>query len=146
MPVFLYPFINRPSLHFLGTNCLRDYINAPGQTVSSDLMEPSAGSGVTTNAVVNSFYNDYQTFEVDPRISYPSYVSLDEFLDIDLLRALDHPMVAKINQHIAAEKGDYFRNLYRLDSETPYAPGVREVWLTRIDREAPPEYLDLMSI
>lgn len=96
-------------------------------------------------ATANAFANDYQTFEVDPGISYPCFRSFDEFLDVDWLRSLDGPITERIVQEIQTEKGDYFRNLYRLSSDTPYQPGVREVWLSRTDSTAPSEYLDMVD-
>ena len=93
----------------------------------------------------NAFCNDYQTFPVDPRISYPSYRALDDLIDVDWLGALDDQLTATIQRYIDTEKGAYFRNLYRLRSDTPYEPGVREIWLSRTNEDAPWQYLDLVD-
>jgi hypothetical protein len=93
----------------------------------------------------NAFCNDYQTFPVDGRISYPSYRSLDDLIDVERLRRLDEPVTATVRKYIEAEKGAYFRNLYRLSSDTPYEPGVREVWLSKTDESAPWQYLDMVD-
>ena len=93
----------------------------------------------------NAFCNDYQTFPVDPRISYPCYRSLDSVIDVDRLRALDRELTATIRRYIDTETGAYFRNLYRLSSDTPYEPGVREIWLTKTPADAPWQYLDMVD-
>jgi hypothetical protein len=93
----------------------------------------------------NAFCNDYQTFPVDARITYPSYRSLDDLIDVDRLRSLNDSLTATIQRYIDAEKGAYFRNLYRLSSDTPYEPGVREVWLSKTSDEAPWQYLDMVD-
>ena len=74
---------------------------------------------------------------------YPSYKSLDEFIDLDALRALDPFLIERIEHHIAAEKDDFFLNQHRLDASTPYQPGVREIWLSRTLPGTPYDYLDL---
>jgi hypothetical protein len=74
---------------------------------------------------------------------YPSYKSLDEFIDIEALRSLDAFLTERIESHIAAEKDAFFLNEHRLDEATPYQPGVREIWLTRTLPGTPYDYLDL---
>ena len=74
---------------------------------------------------------------------YPSYKSLDEFIDIDALRSLDGFLTERIERHIAAEQDSFFLNEHRLDDATPYRPGVREIWLTRTRPGTPYDYLDL---
>ena len=93
----------------------------------------------------NAFVNDYEILECDRRISYPSYRSFDEFIDIERLRALDEYLIEKINNRINSAQEDYFVNLYRLDRTSPYQPGVREIWLSRTSTEAPSEYLDMVD-
>ena len=74
---------------------------------------------------------------------YPSYKSLDDFIDLEALRSLDAFLTERIESHIAAEKDAYFLNEHRLDEATPYQPGVREIWLTRTLPGTPYDYLDL---
>ena len=81
--------------------------------------------------------------EVDPRITYPCYKSLDEFVDVDRLRSLDGYIAERIRRHIAARQDSYFLNQHRLDARAPYAPGVREIWLTRTRPGTHYDYLDL---
>jgi hypothetical protein len=81
--------------------------------------------------------------EVDPRITYPCYKSLDEFVDVERLRSLDGYIAERIRRHIATRQDDHFLNQHRLDARTPHAPGVREIWLTRTLPGTPYNYLDL---
>lgn len=41
------------------------------------------------------------TYKVDPEIKYPSYKSMDEFIDVELLKALDAPITQYIKSYIA---------------------------------------------
>jgi hypothetical protein len=97
------------------------------------------------SAAHNLFENDFRQAEVDSRIKYPCYKSLDVFIDVARLRSLDSYLTEKINRHIEKQREDYFLNLYRLDAETPYQPGVREIWLSRTRAGLPPDYLDLVD-
>jgi hypothetical protein len=81
--------------------------------------------------------------EVDSRIIYPCYKPLDDFIDVERLKALDGYVAEGIRRHIGRRKEDYFLNLHRLDSSTPETPGSREVWLTRTKPGIPYSYLDL---
>jgi hypothetical protein len=91
----------------------------------------------------NAFINDFKQAKVDPRITYPCYKSFDEFIDVERLRSLDGYITERIQEHIKAEKGDFFLNIHRLDPDSPYQPGVREIWLTRTKPDTPYDYLDL---
>jgi hypothetical protein len=84
-----------------------------------------------------------ERFEVDPQITYPSYKSFDEFIDVERLRSLDAYIADGIKRHIQTQKEDYFINYYRLDDSLPYQPGVREIWLSRTKPGTPYDYLDL---
>lgn len=80
---------------------------------------------------------------IDAQIVYPSYKSFDEFVDVAALQRLDGYITERINAHIKTEKDDFFLNLYRLDENSPYQPGVREIWLARTKPDVPYDYLDL---
>ncbi len=69
--------------------------------------------------------------KTDSRIEYPSYKSLDEFIDVERLRSLDDYLTERIRQRIASKNEEYFLNAYRLDAKSPHQPGAREVWLSR---------------
>jgi len=90
----------------------------------------------------NAFVNDYQKFPVDSRITYPVYKSLDRYIDVDRLRSLNDDLENRIREFIAENSGDFFVNLYRWDEQTPYAPGVREIWLSRPRSGLDDTYLD----
>ena len=81
--------------------------------------------------------------EVDPRITYPCYKPLDEFLDVERLKSLDGYLAEGIRRHIGRRREDYFLNLHRLDAAAPETPGSREVWLTRTKAGVPYNYFDL---
>jgi hypothetical protein len=98
-----------------------------------------------TATAQNLFENDFKQAAVDGRIKYPCYKSLDEFIDVARLRSLDSYLIEKINRHIKTRREDYFLNLYRLSAETPYQPGVREIWLSRTKADLPLDYLDLVD-
>ena len=93
----------------------------------------------------NLFENDFKQAVVDSGITYPCYKSFDEFIDVKRLSSLDLYITEKINSHIKTQREDYFLNLYRLSAETPYQPGVREIWLSRTKADLPPDYLDLVD-
>jgi hypothetical protein len=76
-------------------------------------------------------------------ISYPSYKSFDDFIDVDRLKSLDQYLTEKLYEHIRTGSTDLFLNEHRLDPATPYEPGAREVWLTRTKAGTPYDYLDL---
>jgi hypothetical protein len=81
--------------------------------------------------------------EVDSRIKYPSYKSLDEFIDLKALKNLDAYLSGKLRRRLATRTDDLFVNEHRLNADTPYQPGTREVWLTRTLPGTPYDYLDL---
>lgn len=92
---------------------------------------------------VASSENGAAKSNIDTRITYPCYKSLDEFVDVARLRSLDAYITERIQDHIRAEKDDFFLNMHRLDDAMPYQPGVREIWLTRTKPDTPYNYLDL---
>jgi hypothetical protein len=96
-------------------------------------------------AFENLFENDFKQAAVDAGIIYPCYKSFDEFIDVNRLISLDSYITEKINSHIKTQQEDYFLNLYRLSAETPYQPGVREIWLSRTKAELPLDYLDMVD-
>ncbi len=77
------------------------------------------------------------------RAQYPSYVSLDEFIDLERLRSLDAYLRDRIARRILTDADDFFVNQHCLDKTAPYRPGVREVWLTRTAPGTPYDYLNI---
>jgi hypothetical protein len=100
---------------------------------------------MATGRAKNAFYNDYQTFDVDERIVYPSYKSFDPFIDLDQLQGLDDFLTERITDDLNSAAASYFCNLHRLDKDTPYQPGVREIWLARTKSGVPAEYSDFVD-
>jgi hypothetical protein len=91
----------------------------------------------------NAFINDFKKGKVDFRITYPCYKSFDKFIDVEHLRSLDGYIAERIKRHSKAEKDSYFLNLHRLDEQTSYQTGIREIWLTCTKPGVPYDYLDL---
>jgi hypothetical protein len=97
-----------------------------------------------TLTVENVFGENAETGAVDEIIKYPCYKSVDEYIDVDRLRKLDGYLTERINRRIRKRaKEDFFLNLYRLEKDSPYQPGVREIWLSRVKTGKAYDYLDL---
>jgi hypothetical protein len=80
---------------------------------------------------------------VDPRIKYPCYKSLDEFIDVGRLKSLDSYIMERVRRHIEAQTDSFFLNAHRLDAKSPHQPGAREIWLAKTRPGVPYNYLDL---
>jgi hypothetical protein len=76
-------------------------------------------------------------------VHYPSYVDLDPFIDTAALRALDGFIAGRIRTHIESGQDSFFLNQHRLEQGSPYRPGVREIWLSKLIEGVPYDYLDL---
>ncbi|HEY0429993.1 MAG TPA: hypothetical protein VGC76_19570 [Pyrinomonadaceae bacterium] len=90
-----------------------------------------------------SLAEDTLVFEAfDSRITYPSYKSLDEFIDVERLRALDGYITQRLKRRLAAQ-GDYkfYTGPYKLDNSIPDRPGSRMIYLAY--SEKPDSYFDL---
>jgi len=74
---------------------------------------------------------------------YPSYVSIDEFADVEALRSLNSYITQRLKRHILQDQDPLFLNQHRLEIDSPYQPGVREVWLRRTVPGTPYDYLDV---
>ncbi|HEX6123998.1 MAG TPA: hypothetical protein VFZ23_01370 [Pyrinomonadaceae bacterium] len=74
---------------------------------------------------------------------HPSFISFDEFIDVDRLRSLDAYLTRRIRRHIADNADDFFVNQHVLEAAAPYRPGVREIWLKRTLHGIPYDYLDI---
>ena len=80
---------------------------------------------------------------VDAGISYPSFMPLDDFIDVERLRSLHDLLTERIKEHMVGASLDYFVNEHRLHPNEPYRPGTREIWLSRTLPGTPYNYLDL---
>jgi hypothetical protein len=76
-------------------------------------------------------------------ILYPSYRSFDDFIDVEHLRSLNSYITNKIKLRLRQTEDSYFLNQHRLNNDSPYIPGVREIWLSRTRADVPYKYLDL---
>jgi hypothetical protein len=79
---------------------------------------------------------------VDSRITYPSYKSFDEFIDIERLRSLDGYLTQKIKRRLSAQEDlKFYTGPYKLDGAVPDRPGSRMIYLAY--SEKPDSYFDL---
>jgi hypothetical protein len=88
---------------------------------------------------------EVQTIErapVDPRIKYPCYKSLDEFIDVERLKSLDGYITDRIQRHLRAESDiKFYTGPYRLRGSAPDRPGSRMIYLAQ--SRLPDSYFDL---
>ena len=79
---------------------------------------------------------------VDPRVSYPSYKSMDEFIDVGRLRSLDSYIRNKIKRRML-ESNDpkFYTGPYTLNEEKAGRPGSRMIYLA--ESKEPDSYFDL---
>ena len=89
------------------------------------------------------FATGKQTYNDAGAELYPSYVSMDEFVDVEALRSLDSYIAQRVKSHILQDSDPLFLNKHRLEADSPYQPGVREVWLRRTVPGTPYDYLDV---
>ena len=82
------------------------------------------------------------TVEVDPRVTYPSYKSFDDLIDVDRLRSLDGYVTQRVKRHLLAQNDlKFYTGPYRLDRSNPDRPGSRMIYLAY--SEKPDSYFDL---
>lgn len=81
---------------------------------------------------------------VDLRVKYPSYKSMDQFIDIGRLRSLDGYIRSKIERHIAAQNDPkFYTGPYTLVEEKSGHPGSRMIYLS--ESTVPDNYFNLDS-
>jgi hypothetical protein len=79
---------------------------------------------------------------IDPRITYPSYKSFDDFIDVERLKALDGYIIERIKQHIKAQTDiQFYTGPFRLQDSLPERPGSRMIYLAQ--SRLPDSYFDL---
>ncbi len=85
---------------------------------------------------------DAHSKALDPRITYPSYKSFDEFVDIDVLKTLDGYVRSRIERRLAAEQDRrFYTGPFLLDPSSADRPGTRMIYLSR--SRQPDNYYDL---
>ncbi len=97
----------------------------------------------TTDLSIKNHAEDTLVFEkVDSRILYPSYISFDEFIDVERLRALDGYITRRIERRLA-QNDDYkfYTGPYKLDESIADRPGSRMIYLSQ--SAEPDSYFDL---
>ena len=86
----------------------------------------------------------FQQFETDPRITYPGYMPMDAFIDVERLRSLDTYIGARLKRRLkAAANNDlaFFTGPYKLEADALALPGTKMVYLSECERTG--RYLDL---
>jgi hypothetical protein len=79
---------------------------------------------------------------IDPRISYPCYKSLDEYVDVERLKSLDAYLRERIVKHLkGGTSAEFYTGVFKRYAFSPAKPGSREIPLTVSKR--PFEYHDL---
>jgi hypothetical protein len=80
--------------------------------------------------------------KVDPRITYPSYRSFDELIDVERLRSLDSYIRNRIIRHIHQnEDPKFYTGPHTLVESQTGNPGSRMIYLSASER--PDSYFDL---
>lgn len=70
--------------------------------------------------------------QVDPRITYPSYKSFDQFVDVDWLKSLDGFVTERIERRVAQQKDlQFYTGPFRLVEKAPDKPGSKMVYLSQ---------------
>jgi hypothetical protein len=72
---------------------------------------------------------------------YPSYKSLDPFIDVAWLRSLDAFLIERIAARLAARDTPFYTGPFLLEAQAPPLPGSRMVYLSR--SRAPDDYYHL---
>jgi hypothetical protein len=76
------------------------------------------------------------------RATYPSYKTLDPFLDVEWLKSLDGYITERIERRLARARDlAFYTGPFLLDEKSPCLPGSRLVYLSRSKREE--NYYDL---
>lgn len=69
---------------------------------------------------------------IDPRITFPSYKSFDEFIDVERLRSLDEYVTERIERRLAqAQDLQFYTGPFRLTEKAAAKPGSKMIYLSR---------------
>ena len=69
---------------------------------------------------------------VDPRIKYPSYKSMDEFIDVDWLKSLDGYVTERIQRRLDEAKDlAFYTGPFVMGEKAPVIPGSKMVYLSQ---------------
>ncbi|MDQ3816506.1 MAG: hypothetical protein M3362_02295 [Acidobacteriota bacterium] len=79
---------------------------------------------------------------LDPRIKYPCYKSLDEFIDVERLKSLDGYIRERIGRRLDTQNDmKFYTGPFRLNDSAPDRPGSRMIYLAQ--SKLPDSYFDL---
>jgi hypothetical protein len=102
--------------------------------------------GTAPNFVITLSFGSSPTVKNDPIVTlrytgadlymnqphYPSYKNLDQFIDVEQLKALDGFITERIQQRLAAARDiQFYTGPFVLDADTPTVPGSRMIYLSR---------------
>jgi len=80
--------------------------------------------------------------QVEERISYPSYKSFDEFIDVEWLKSLDGYVTERVKRRLQAQQDfQFYTGPFTLEEQSPVRPGTRMIYLSQ--SKLPDSYYDL---
>jgi hypothetical protein len=80
--------------------------------------------------------------QVEASITYPSYKSFDEFLDVERLKSLDGYVTERVRRHVEAQQDhQFYTGPFTLEQQSPVRPGTRMIYLSQ--SKLPDSYYDL---
>ena len=80
--------------------------------------------------------------QVEASITYPSYKSFDEFIDVERLKSLDGYVTEKVRRHVDAQEDyQFYTGPFTLEEKSPVRPGTRMIYLSQ--SRLPDSYYDL---
>lgn len=78
----------------------------------------------------------------EAQIVYPSYKSLDEFIDVEWLKSLDDYVTERVRRRLEDDRDQqFYTGPFRLKDESPDRPGTRMIYLSQ--SKMPDSYYDL---
>lgn len=70
--------------------------------------------------------------KIDPRISYPSYKSFDDYIDVERLKSLDGYVTERIEHRLAQQKDlQFYTGPFTIAEKAPVKPGSKMVYLSQ---------------
>lgn len=112
------------------------------QNKQNTSVEESASALTDGDAAIVAEAQMVEEAGFDPRIKYPCYKSMDEFIDVERLKALDGYISERIERHIRAQSDiKFYTGPYRLKDSAPDRPGSRMIYLAQSNQ--PDSYFDL---
>jgi len=83
-----------------------------------------------------------ESVEIDPRIKYPCYKSLDQYIDVERLKSLDGYITERVMRHLKSQADlQFYTGPFRLNDSSPERPGSRMIYLAQ--SQFPDSYFDL---